>query len=77
MVISQQHRGSPVQVQDCGIQRLKGGLDVGQPLAVLGGQAALQPRGGRIAVCSVARRRLNQASPPSPLVRSRLRRSRP
>lgn len=31
---------SPVQVQDCGIQRLKGGLNVGQPLAVPGGQAA-------------------------------------
>jgi hypothetical protein len=40
VTISQQHRSSPVQVQDCGIQRLKGGLDVGQPLAVLGGQAA-------------------------------------
>jgi hypothetical protein len=58
VVISQQHRSSPVQVQDGGIQRLKGGLDVGQPLAVLGGQAVLQPGGGRIAVCSVARRRL-------------------
>jgi hypothetical protein len=57
-VISQEHRGSPVQVQDCGIQLLKGGLDVGQPLAVLGGQAALQRHGGRIAMCSAGRRLL-------------------
>lgn len=57
-VVSQQHRNSPVQVRDCGIQRLKGGLDVGQLPTVLGGQAALQPRSGRVAVGSVARRRL-------------------
>jgi hypothetical protein len=46
---------SPVQVQDCDIQRLEGGLDVGQPSTLLGSQAVLEPRGGCVAVCSVAR----------------------